>query len=651
MAETRKTTCNRDCPDACGIVATVEDGRVVRLQGDRDHPVTQGFLCYRTSHFLARQYAADRVTRPLLRRGGKGSPLCEVSWDEALDVAAERLLRIRAESGPAAIFHYRSGGSLGHLKLVVDRFWEAFGPVTTKRGDICSGAGDHAQLTDFGRLESNDLTDLENARTILIWGKNVYTSSPHTLPVLKRAKAKGARLILVDSLHTKTASLCDDVVMPRPGGDLALALAVGRLLFERGWLDDEVETYVDHLDGFRALCFDRSVEAWCREADVDVADAERLAEGLGMGRPCTILVGWGMARRVNGSAIVRALDALGAISGNIGVPGAGVSYYFHRKAAFDLSFVEGKSARTLCEPLFGRELLAMQEPPIRAVWITAGNPVAMLPDSEANARAIEQTEFVVVVDSVLTDTAERADLVLPTTTLLEDDDVMGAYGHHWLSVSRPVVPPPEGVKTDLEIIQGLATRVGLDDVVAGSARDWKRRTVEPKLAPHGITLEHLEAGPVRTPLAGDVVFAGRRFDTPSGRVNLMTELPALPGDLPRAEAYPLFLMSNSTPRSQCSQWVEREEGPLDCTVHPDAAAGLRDGQLARLVSEVASLVVRVQLDPRQRRDVAIVPKGGHLKDGRAANLLVRARLTDGGEGAALYDERVRLLPLAEGEGA
>src|SRR5436305_772017 len=202
MREIRKTVCNRDCPDACAIVAHVEDGKVTRLGGDPDHPVTGGFLCWRTNNFLPLQYAPDRLTQPLLR----GKP---VSWDEALDFAAGELLRIRSESGPAAIFHYRSGGSLGALKHLSDHFFARFGP----------------------------------------------------------------------------------------------AVAVGL--------------------------------------------AERLHDG-----PCAILVGWGMARRQNGGAIVRALDALSAVTGNLGVAGGGVSYYFMRRKAFDFGFVQKAAPRTILEPLF-----------------------------------------------------------------------------------------------------------------------------------------------------------------------------------------------------------------------------------------------------------------------------------------------------------
>jgi anaerobic selenocysteine-containing dehydrogenase len=240
----------------------------------------------------------------------------------------------------------------------------------------------------------------------------------------------------------------------------------------------------------------------------------------------------------------------------------------------------------------------------------------------------------------MTDTARLAHLVLPTTTLLEDDDLLGAYGHHWLGVSRPVVPPPPGVKSDLEIVQGLAARVGLEEVMAGDARDWKRRMIAGKLAPRGVTLEDLERGPVKNPLATEVLFEDGKVPTPSGRVRLMTELPRI--DLPPADG--LYLMSLSTDKSQSSQWAKPIEGLAAVTIHPDSASGIPDGGRARLESAIGAIDVIVKHDPLQRRDVALMPKGGWLSRGHCANALIRARTTDGGEGGALYDERVWLVP-------
>jgi anaerobic selenocysteine-containing dehydrogenase len=643
VSELRRTTCNRDCPDACSIVATVEDGKITRLAGDPEHPITRGFLCYRTSHFLPTQYSPERVLSPLLR--GPDGQFVPIGWDEALDLCASRLRTIRDESGPAAIFHYRSGGSLGLLKHLTDYFFEKFGPVTVKRGDICSGAGDAAQLADFGDEDAHDLLDLLEAKSILLWGKNVYVSSPHTLPVLREAKKRGARLLLIDPVHHQTASLCEQFVQPRPAGDFALAMGVARLLFERGWIDPDAATFCDHLDEFRALAMSRTVEDWCVAADVTIAQAIDVASCLGPGKPCAILVGWGMGRRKAGGAIVRALDALSAISGNIGVSGGGVSFYFKRRGAFTLDFIRGKAAapRTLCEPLFGQEVLAAKDPPVRAVWVTAANPAVMLPDSTKVNEALRTREFVVVVDTFLTDTARLAHLVLPTTTLLEEDDLLGAYGHHYLATARPVVAPPPGVKSDLEIVQGLAERVGLAEEMAGTPREWKERIVAPRLARHGITVDRLDQGAVKNPLAAKVLYGDRKFKTETGRVNLLTSLPSADAVEGARLDYPLWLMSLSTADSQSSQWTHKPEGPLVVTVHPDAAAGIEDGGLGRLESSIGALDVRVVHDVRQRRDVAIVPKGGHMRDGRCPNVLVRAATTDIGEGGALYDERVRLV--------
>jgi len=626
-------------------MATVEDGRVIRLAGDPDHPVTRGFLCYRTQQFLKAQYSPDRLTSPLLR--GADGELHPIGWDHALDLCAERLTTIARESGPAAIFHYRSGGSLGLLKLLADRFFHAFGPVTVKRGDICYGAGAAAQAADFGHQESHDLFDLLSSRNILLWGKNTFVSSPHSIPVLKQARARGASLVLIDPVHHRTASICDAYHQVRPGGDFALAMAVAQTLFERGWIDPRAGEYCDHLEDLRALACARSIEAWCEVADLAPGVAHDLAHRLGPGGPTAILVGWGMGRRANGGAIVRALDALAAISGNLGRAGGGAAFFIQQRGAFDTQLLQPADPpppRTICEPRLGPELLALRDPPVRAVWVTAANPVAMLPESATTAEALRTREFVVVVDAFLTDTARLAHLVLPTTTLLEADDVLGAYGHHWLGVARPVVPPPPGVRSDLEILQGLAQRVGLAEQLRGTAEEWKRRVIAPKLGPHGLTLEALEASPPpRNPLVPPVLHADRRFATPTGKVALIHRAPPDPPAAPDPE-YPLALITLATDRAQGSQWAVEPAGPLVVTVHPEAARGLPDGATCRLESRHGSMIVSVRHDAQQRRDVALAPKGGHARTGRCVNALIGARLTDLGESAALHDERVRLAP-------
>ncbi|HEX5011384.1 MAG TPA: molybdopterin-dependent oxidoreductase [Planctomycetota bacterium] len=667
----RRTACNRDCPDACSLLVTVRDGRGVGLRGDPDHPVTRGFLCERTSRFLARQYDPARLSSPRLRRGAdragaRGAarfeqPLVPIGWDEALELAAERLAAVRDESGPAAILHYRSGGSLGLLKPVADYLFERFGPVTIKHGDICSGASEAAQTLDFGVPESNDLFDTLNSRLIVLWGKNLHTSSVHALPVLREARARGCTLVGLDPVRTRAAELCELFLRPRPGADFWLAMGLSRWLFDHGLVHAEAASWCDNLEAYRELVHSRSFDAWVAVADVAPRDAARLAELYGTLRPAAIHVGWGLGRRRNGCQTTRALDALGAITGNVGIAGGGVSYTTRRRAAFDLSFVRGESAapRTFAEPLLGPAILAAGDPPIRAVWVTAGNPVAMLPDSHAVRAAFAHSEFNVVVDTHPTDTTDVADLVLPTLTLLEDSDVLGAYGNHWLHVSEPALAPPlaaggaagnghapdldpqaAGPRHELHILQALAARLGLTAELAGSLDDWKRRVLR-RVEEAGVTLEALRRGSARNPFAAQVLFEGRRFLTPSGRANLLTT-EAPPPPAPDAD-FPLTLMATSTPRAQSSQWsVPQAPGPPELTVHPDAAPGCAEGQVAVLRSRVGELRVTLHFDPTMRRDVAWMPKGGQVRDGHCANVLVAAAESDAGSGAAYYDECVGL---------
>lgn len=637
----KRTTCNRDCPDACGIIATVEKGKVVRLQGDPNHPVTKGFLCYRTSRFLENQYDPARITTPLIRHHSKLEP---VSWDTALDFIAEKMLRIKEESGPAAIMHYRSGGSMGMMKFVTNYFFEQFGPVTVKSGNVCSGAGDQAQLDDFGDKDNHDIFDILQSKTIVIWGKNVYVSSIHLLPILKEARRRGARLILIDPVYHRTANLCEYYLQPRPGGDIAIALGVAQILFQTNTFDQRAESYCDHLDQFREVACSRPIEQWADLAGLRAEQIETLAE-LYSNRPAAILVGWGMQRRAWGSSTVRVLDALGAISGNIGIPGGGVSFSSRWLGRFDMSFLKGIAAapRTIPEPLLGPGILQASDPPLRMVWITAANPVAMLPESLTVAHALQSRELTVVVDSVLTDTAQCAHVVLPTTTLLEDDDLLGSYGHHWIAESRPVVAAPQQVKTDYEVIQALAPRVGLQDQFTEDVDTWKRRILQ-RTSDQGASLDDLRNGPVRDPLAPPILFSDRKFLTNTGRVNLIHDVvpepPATSGERP------LLLMAFSTAKAQASQWLPgTQEGPATAIVHPDAATGFNDGDHARIESDIAEITVVLKFDGRQRTDVVLMEKGGWLNAGRCANTLVSARSTDSGGCAAYYDTPVKLIPV------
>ncbi|MFY9344549.1 MAG: molybdopterin-dependent oxidoreductase, partial [Planctomycetota bacterium] len=280
MATQLRTTCTRDCPDACGIVATVDGGKVTQLAGDPEHPVTRGFLCFRTSRFPELAAAGQRIGQPLVRRDGRLTP---ATWSEALGLIAERITQVRSESGPASIFHYRSGGSLGILKHLTDLFFDQFGPCTGKVGDICSGAGEAAQVHDLGTSDSNDLFDLRHSRHIVLWGKNPAVSNVHLVPVLREAKARGAELTLIDPIHHKSTSLADHLLTLAPGRDFELVMAVARLLFDRAQVDPNAPTFCDGLPAFRATVERRTAAAWAAAAEVPFGAAVALADRFAAG--------------------------------------------------------------------------------------------------------------------------------------------------------------------------------------------------------------------------------------------------------------------------------------------------------------------------------------------------------------------------------
>lgn len=636
----KKTACPRDCPDACGLIVTIDDGRVVRLQGDPEHPVTQGFICHRTSKYPKLHHSERRLLQPL-HRANKSDDFQTIDWSDALDLVAEKMLKFRDESSGASILNYRCGGTMGMMPMVTDFFFERFGPVTTKRGDVCSGAGEAAQETDFGLRDASDFFDAQNAKTIFIWGKNLFAASIHLIPQIKKAAANGTKIIVIDPVHNRTASLADTYVQPRPGSDYAIALGISRWLFENNKTDADAANYCDNFDEFRCLALSQTVAEWASLADLTEDVLISLAEDFSNGPTCS-MIGWGMQRRKYGAASVRCIDALATVSGNVGISGGGASFYCARRSAYDDTFTgRVDAARTIPEPLLGQGILDANDPPIRMAYIWAANPVAMLPDSETVAKALRQTEFTVVVDPLMTDTGSCANLVLPTTTFLEQEDFIGAYGHHYLAKLRPVVDAPEGMLTDYEITREISNRVGMGDEFDLPIQVWKDRILR-KLNAEGLTEADFEDGYPRNPLAADVLFADRRFATESGRVNLITSLDtnicaAAADSRPKVTAV-------STMKCQGSQWdPEDQQGPATVTTHPNTFPMQSDGDIVWLSTECGRLEVKLKFDEQQRTDILLMDKGGWHNSRRSANSLVKGELTDDGECAVYYDTAAEVV--------
>lgn len=635
-------TCTRDCPSACGLLAHAQGGRVVKLVGNPDHPVNCGTACRKVPAFLRRFYSPERVLTPLRRRNGVFVP---VSWDAALDELAERLKEAVARHGPESILYYMGFGERTALKIVNARFFALLGGVTTLAGTLCGGTGYAAQGLDFGPRVSHDPLDLRNARTIVLWGRNPVATQPGILSHLRAAKAGGAKVILIDPRTSESAALADVHLRPKPGRDAFLALAAAKHILEAGWEDREfLANHCDNLDGYLRLLAGYSMDDLCRSCDVDENSVRELARAYVAGKPTATLLGWGLHRFTLGHELVRAVDALGAVSGNIGLPGGGVSQGFEEWGPYDPElWGEGlhPPRRTFLMPQIGREILEAKDPPVEVAVITAANPVCMAPDSRQVAEALDSVPFVVDMNLFLDDTADHCDLFLPCAAFFEQRDLVASFGHNHVGPLSLAAPPPGQCRSQFDIFMDLARRFPFAKDFIKTDEEWLRLLIRP-LLDRGVAWDDLWKGPVRIPDAPMTPWRDKRFATPSGNFQLLTEVTAC-ADCRQAIRYPYHFLTPGEAGHLCSERVPGDHGgPAVAIIATEEALrlGIADGGPAKLTSPLGSLAVTVRHDPDLRRDVVVCPRGGWLKAGQGVNTLIPALVSAVGQGTPYYEARV-----------
>ncbi|MBI1852971.1 MAG: molybdopterin-dependent oxidoreductase, partial [Planctomycetes bacterium] len=403
MKHTVTTACPLDCWDACSIVATVENGRITSLAGHAEHPITRGFLCGKTLRYPERVYSPDRILHPMLRRAN--GQFDRIGWDEALDRVAETMQLLQGSIGTESILHYPSGGSMGMLKKLGLRFFSLLGGVTEAAGDICFGAGDLAMEEAMGRPSQHDPRDVEHSRAAIFWGRDPFTTNTHFLPLLKAAKARGTRLLSVNPIRIDGSGLFDRQIQPAPGKDCFLALWIVKRLLADGVVDRTfVESRAAGFDAFRRSIEKVDLDSLLTVAGVSRDDADALLDAYRL-RPASTWIGAGVQHCMAGVEVIAILASLAAMTGNIGVPGGGVSFYHRHRTALDATWLAPKgnaARREVPAGVFWRGLDAL-EPPIRMMWVNGANPVHALPASDRVDEAMRRIPFVVVVDFHWTD--------------------------------------------------------------------------------------------------------------------------------------------------------------------------------------------------------------------------------------------------------
>lgn len=669
------TACPRNCYSTCSLRVTVEGGRLVRVEGAAENRATAEGPCLKGLSYVERAHSPQRIVEPL-RRQADGS-FRAIGWDAAIDTIASQLERLRAAHGPQTVLYYSASGTKGLLNGCGLAFWRLFGGCTTTYGDLCWPAGLEATRLTLGANSHNAPWDLENARLIVLWGKNAAETNVHQMPHVQRAQDRGAQVVVIDPRRTETAERADLLLQLRPGTDGALALAVGHELLRDGLVD---RAFVDaHVKGFDEYA--RAVAEWepARAAaitELRVEAIEAFAKLVGTVKPMTLVPGFGMQRFTNSGQAMRAMLALCALTGNLGKPGASWMYANLQTQVFSQvkdpidcypGTPDGVVRVSLSTARLGRDMLAAADPPLSFAWVERGNPIPQNPETSRVIEAFRRLEFRVVVEEFLTDTAREADVVLPAKNFFEQTDVIGAYWHPYLQLRPKVLEPPPGVKPETEIYRALGRRLGIDDAALAAALPGPLDSsieawLAAKLAPTGITLDQLRAGPVLSPEFEEVAFADLRFPTPSGKVELWSDeararwgAPELPswqeaGERPDPGGrFPLHLLTPNTKNRIHSQFgnleTMRRMAPAPfVAIHPaDARArGVAEADRVRVFNDRGELRLPARFDRGLKPGCVAITNGFWLTEGAAVNLLSEGRETDMGHGAAFHDNAVQV---------
>ena len=671
--------CPHDCPDTCSLLTTVKDGVAIKVQGNPNHPLTDGVLCTKVSRYTERTYHPDRVLHPMKRIGPKGSGQFErVSWEEALSDIAARLKAI-ADKHPERILPYSYAGTMGMVQgeSIAMRFFNLLGAAKLDR-TICSSAGSEALAQTFGSKVGMKVQHFAESKLILIWGSNVITSSIHFWRIAQEAKRNGAKLVCIDPRRTETADKCDVHLAIKPGTDAALALGLMHELITHDWLDHDY--IAQHTLGFEALR-ERALQ-WTPERTAEVCglkaeDIRQLAHDYAHIKPAAIRLNYGVQRSRGGGNAVRAVACLPALTGAWRHRAGGVVLSASGHALHNGAALQRHDLHTNTKaPIINMSTIgdALNTPGlIEAVVVYNSNPVAVAPESAKVVKGFAREDvFTVVLEHFMTDTADHADYVLPATTQLEHWDIHNSYGHTDMVLNRPAIAPMGEAKTNTQIFRELSALMGLhspllqeDDESLCRLALQNPRNLQ-SAAP--VTWDALLKDGFAHWSVADAPFAKGGFPTASGKCEFFSErlaaqgLDGLPDYLPNYEpanpqaTYPLAMISPPARNFLNSSFVNVKslrdmEGEPLLEIHPDDAAirQVKDGAMVRVFNDRGSYQCKAQISTRAQAGMVVGLGIWWRKlgsDGKNVNELTSQRLTDMGRAPVFYDCAVQVETLA-----
>ncbi len=691
--------CPHDCPDTCAMLVTVTDGVVTGVKGDPDHPFTAGALCPKVHDYEHRVNSPERILHPMRRAGAKGEGRFErITWDDALDEIAERFTAIADEHGSEAILPYSYLGALGVVNglAVGDPFFHRLGATVSER-TFCDSGSSTAYLMTVGPTAGLDPESFAHAKFILIWACNLLSTNIHMWKFVAEAQKRGAKVVVVDPMRTRTAKRADWHIPIRPGTDAALALGMAHVIARDGLLDDD---YVArHTVGFEELegrLEDYPPERVAEITGVPAEDVVRLATEYATTQPAAIRIGVAIERHETGGQAVRAITSLPALTGAWRHVGGGILQLSHWAFPLNIGAMHRPDwirpgTRVVNQWQLGAALTGELEldPPIKALFAWNANPAIVASDQARVLAGLRRDDlFCVVGEQFMTDTARHADIVLPNTTQAEQLDLVFSWGQMYLTLNMPAVAPLGEAVSNREMFCRLARRMGFDDELFSmtdedalrAAMHWDHPSLQ------GITYESLQrTGWARLNIPSADAYAPHAdggFPTPSGRVELKASRAAggdfvvsvfregydehqsgapvdpLPHWREPAEttsaAYPLTMISpkahaflNSTYGNADRQLRLMKESQ-QAILHPaDAAArGIADGTEVRGRSDRGELRALAQVSDDVAPGVVVCPMGywlGSAPGAATVNSVTAHRFADMGRAPTFSDTAVEVL--------
>ncbi len=666
MPVTTRSVCPYDCPDACGLLVTVDQGEAVAVCGDPEHPITRGFLCPKMAHYERTVHSPRRLTTPLRRTGAKGSGQFEpISWDAALDIISARWRDIIATWGAEAILPYSYAGTMGLIQRNAGHaFFHKLGASRLER-TICSPAKDAGWKALMGDSPAMDPAEITESDLIILWGTNAAATSIHAMADAQKARKKGARLYCIDTYRTPTCDAADEALLIRPGSDGALALAMMHVIDKEGLA--HIPFITANVQGYEKLVAEvlpnyppEQVATLC---GIPAETIIRLAREYATARAPFIRLGSGLTRYGNGAMTVRTISCLPAVTGAWSKPGGGIFLGTSTGGAFPLTVVTRedfmeRETRLISMNQLGAALTELTDPPVQSLFVYHSNPASIAPDQNAVIRGLERDDlFTVVHERFLTDTARYADIVLPATSSLEHSDLYRCYGSYHAQRCQAAIPAVGEAKSNWELFTLLADRMGWHEPFFRQSAD---ELIEQLLT---------DGNPWRSPAITEELRQGKPalltppsppkkgWLTPSGTIEIFNdrEREPLPRLLPthaEQDGYPLRLQPATTPFALNSSFYEQDDlrdkqKCMTLLMHQNDAdtRGLHNGEAVTVENERGK--VRFTLEISERAAPGTVVTEGvwwreFMPGDRGVNALTSQRLTDGGRGSTLYDVTVEV---------